>query len=40
VRIDLEPDWDEVAEIVRDAYRLVAPKKLSAQLGSAGLDPA
>jgi hypothetical protein len=39
VRIDLEPDWDEIAEIVRDAYRLVAPKKLSAQLCSARLDP-
>jgi hypothetical protein len=26
-------DWDEVAEIVTDAYRQVAPKKLLAQLG-------
>ena len=25
-------DWDEIAEIVRDAYRTVAPKKLVAQL--------
>ncbi len=25
-------DWDEVAELVRDSYRLVAPKKLSAAL--------
>jgi hypothetical protein len=37
VRIDTvdgtEPDWDEVAEIVRDAYRQVAPKRLAAQLG-------
>jgi hypothetical protein len=32
VRIDREPDWDEVAEIVRDAYRQVAPKRLIAQL--------
>jgi hypothetical protein len=32
VRIDGDPDWDEIAEIVRDAYRLVAPKGLSAQL--------
>jgi hypothetical protein len=32
VRIDLDPDWDEVAAIVRDAYRLVAPKKLVAVL--------
>lgn len=26
------PDWDEVAEIVRDAYRCVAPKTLAARL--------
>ena len=32
VRIDLDPDWDEIAEIVRDAYREVAPKRLLAQL--------
>ena len=32
VRIDLDPDWDEIAEIVRDAYRQVAPKRLVAQL--------
>ena len=32
VRIDLDPDWDEITEIVRDAYRKVAPKFLSAQL--------
>lgn len=28
VRIDLKPDWVEIAEIVRDAYRCVAPKAL------------
>ena len=32
VRIDREPDWNEVAEVVRDAYRQVAPKRLVAQL--------
>ena len=32
VRIDREPDWTEVAELVRDAYRQVAPKVLRAQL--------
>lgn len=32
VRIDLDPDWDEIAELVREAYRQVAPKKLIAQL--------
>lgn len=32
VRLDVEVDWSEVEEIVLDAYRLVAPKKLVAQL--------
>jgi hypothetical protein len=32
VRIDLDPDWAEIAEIVRDAYRQVAPEALVAQL--------
>lgn len=32
VRLDVEVDWDEVRSIVEDAYRLVAPKKLVAQL--------
>ena len=27
-------DWDEVAELVEESYRLVAPKKLVAQLGT------
>ena len=32
VRLDHDPDWDEVAQIVVDAYRAVAPKTLVAQL--------
>jgi hypothetical protein len=32
VRIDGDPDWTEIAEIVRDAYRKVAPKRLSVLL--------
>jgi hypothetical protein len=32
VRLDVDVDWDEVADIVEDAYRLVAPKRLVAQL--------
>lgn len=36
VRIDdvdgAGPDWDEIAEIVRDAYRQVAPRRLAAAL--------
>jgi len=34
VRLDVEPDWHEVAAIVEDAYRQVAPKKLLAELDS------
>lgn len=32
VRMDVEVDWDEIAAIVEDAYRVVAPKKLIEQL--------
>ncbi|HRE00321.1 MAG TPA: MmcQ/YjbR family DNA-binding protein [Ilumatobacteraceae bacterium] len=32
VRLDVRPDWDEVAAIVTDAYRCVAPKRLLAEL--------
>lgn len=37
VRIDRGPDWAEITEIVRDAYRQVAPKALSAQLDETGV---
>lgn len=36
VRLDLDPDWDEIAEIVEDAYRLTAPKRLVDGLYRAG----
>jgi hypothetical protein len=32
VRLDVEVDWDEMAGIVEDAYRTVAPKQLLAKL--------
>ena len=32
VRIDEGIDWSEVAELAQDSYRLIAPKRLSAQL--------
>jgi hypothetical protein len=32
VYLDVEVDWTEIGEIVQDAYRTVAPKKLVAQL--------
>lgn len=36
MRLDLEPggpDWDEVREVITDAYRQVAPRTLIARLG-------
>ena len=32
VRLDRDPDWDEIAGIIEDAYREVAPKRLLAVL--------
>ncbi len=32
VWLDVPVDWAEIAEIVTDAYRVIAPKKLVAQL--------
>ena len=32
VRLDVDPDWDEVARIVEDAYRCVAPVTLVRRL--------
>ncbi|MEO3434254.1 MmcQ/YjbR family DNA-binding protein [Inquilinus sp. CAU 1745] len=32
--IDNDPDWAEVAEIVRRSYVLVAPKRLAAKFGA------
>jgi hypothetical protein len=34
VRVDSRPDWLELAEIIEDAYRVVAPKTLVAELDS------
>ncbi len=36
VRLDRDVDWGEIDAIVRDAYRLVAPKTLVRQLDSDG----
>ena len=33
VWLDRNPDWSEVKELMKDSYRLVAPKRLSALLG-------
>jgi predicted DNA-binding protein (MmcQ/YjbR family) len=32
VRLDLTVDWDEIADLVAEAYRQVAPRRLVAQL--------
>lgn len=32
VRLDRDPDWDHVAAIIEDAWRMVAPKSLIAEL--------
>ncbi|MGI8926115.1 MAG: MmcQ/YjbR family DNA-binding protein [Tepidiformaceae bacterium] len=37
VRLDVAADWDEIAGIVADAYRCVAPPRLLATLDGAGL---
>jgi hypothetical protein len=32
IRLDIDPDWDEIAAIIEDAYRKVGPKRLVALL--------
>lgn len=32
IRLDADLDWDELAELVEDSYRLIAPKRLVARL--------
>jgi predicted DNA-binding protein (MmcQ/YjbR family) len=32
MRLDGRPDWDEVAELVKRSYRLIAPKRLAAMV--------
>ncbi|HEV2237854.1 MAG TPA: MmcQ/YjbR family DNA-binding protein [Ktedonobacterales bacterium] len=32
VYLDVPVDWDEIADLVRDAYRVVAPKRALAEL--------
>jgi hypothetical protein len=36
VRLDGKPDWDTISELLRDGYRLIAPRKLLAALDEAG----
>ena len=39
VRLDRDPDWDEVGSIVTEAWRCVAPKKLVAQFDAQASAP-
>ena len=32
VRLDVPTDWDEIADLVEDAYRMIAPRRLVAAL--------
>jgi predicted DNA-binding protein (MmcQ/YjbR family) len=32
VRLAADHDWDELAELLRDSYRLIAPKRLAGQV--------
>ena len=34
-RLDNNPDWDEVTEVIKRSYRLTAPKRLVALLAAA-----
>jgi hypothetical protein len=36
VRLDVPTDWDEIADLVEDAYRMIAPKRLVAELDGRG----
>jgi hypothetical protein len=36
VWLDRSPDWSEVDDLLRDSYRLIAPRKLLAMLGQKG----
>jgi predicted DNA-binding protein (MmcQ/YjbR family) len=31
-RLDVEQDWDEIAELIEDSYRMIAPRRLAAQV--------
>jgi predicted DNA-binding protein (MmcQ/YjbR family) len=35
-RLDVDHDWEEIDELIRDSYRLVAPKRLAALMDARG----
>lgn len=38
-RLDTGQDWDEIAELIQDSYRLIAPRALAARLPGPGKGP-
>lgn len=32
VRLDVDQDWEEIAELIEESYRMTAPKRLSGSL--------
>ena len=34
--LDVEQDWEELADLIEESYRMTAPKRLVRQLGAAG----
>jgi predicted DNA-binding protein (MmcQ/YjbR family) len=34
--LDVEVDWDEAVDLIEESYRMTAPKRLLARLGSGG----
>ncbi|RAY11908.1 MmcQ/YjbR family DNA-binding protein [Actinomadura craniellae] len=38
-RLDVDQDWDEIAELVEDSYRLIAPKRLAALIEPQSREP-
>jgi predicted DNA-binding protein (MmcQ/YjbR family) len=39
IRLDPDLDWDEISEIAEESYRMIAPKKLAAELDKSGPGP-
>jgi predicted DNA-binding protein (MmcQ/YjbR family) len=38
-RLDVDQDWDEIAELIEDSYRMIAPKRLAALLETQRQEP-
>ena len=40
IRFDADTDWDEVSDLIEESYRLIAPRRLAAQIAAPANDPA